>query len=73
MDFFAEIKKYVSFDLVWFAEDIYDYFFELPDDEAYSDSAEDIGYESRYITQNSGSITLFIGVLILKQLVFKVV
>lgn len=69
--FFSHILEYVAFDFVWFAEDIYDATFDLPDDEPYNDAAEQIGYESSYITINSGSITLFIALLVFKQLLFK--
>ena len=35
--FFSKILTYVAFDLIWFAEDIYNETLNLPDDGAYSD------------------------------------
>ena len=52
--------------MIWFAEDLYDSVFDLSKNEPFNELAEKIGYESSYITINSGSITLFILLFILK-------
>ena len=70
ISFFRKVMRYVAFDLLWFIEDIYDEIFVLPDDEPYSQQADDVGYESRYLTINSGSITFFILLFFLQQLIF---
>ena len=73
-DFFKAVFPMISFDLVpgealdW----IYGKLFNL-NSTAYSPEAEWIGYGSRWIAENSGSITVFLFLLFLFQLLMKLV
>lgn len=57
--------------MIWFIEDLYDQIFVIPDDESLSQQAEEVGYESLYLTINSGSLSLYIALFFLKQFFFQ--
>jgi len=56
--FYESVLEFVTFDLIP-TEELYDLIFGV-ENEPFSESAENIGYESRYIVQNSGSVSLYI-------------
>lgn len=56
--FYIAILEFVTFDLIP-TEELYEAIFGL-ENIPYSDSAESIGYESRYIVMNSGSLFIYI-------------
>ena len=70
--FYSGIFEYVTFDLIptdTFYEDV----FRFEPSEPYSEEAESIGYPSRYLIINSGSLTLFIFVIAIQQLVYSLI
>ena len=56
--FFSKVFEFVTFDIIP-TELFYPYIFDFPEG-AYSEEADLIGYYSRYIILNAGSITLFL-------------
>ena len=71
-NFFAKVFEFVTFDIIPWTEDIYAYVFgwtNIP----YSDAVEAVGYPSRFIIENSGSIPIFILAEIVLLLVYSVV
>ena len=69
MLFYGSVFEYVTFDLIP-TDDFYDKVFDFENKEPYSDEAASIGYPSRYLIFNSGSLTIFIFVTILSQALF---
>lgn len=60
--FYAGLFELVTFDLLPM-DDIYGELFEFPRDKPYSAQAEVIGYGSRYLILNLGSISVFVALL----------
>ena len=67
-EFYSSIFEYASFDILPHSL-IYGEVFVF-DDKPYSDQASAIGYDSRYIIPNSGTITIFFFVLLARTLFF---
>ena len=66
ISFYARILVFANFDMLP-AERIYDFFgLEFPGDSPYSNEAEYLGYESNYLMINSGSIPIFMALILLK-------
>ena len=59
MIFYAALFEFVTFDLIP-TDELYQKIFDFENKEPYSDEADNIGYSSRYLIFNSGSLTLFI-------------
>ena len=57
--FFAKILEFVIFDMIP-TEYIYSLIFFFENDSAYTEQAEALGYGSRYLIINTGSVTIFI-------------
>ena len=57
--FFAKILEFVIFDMIP-TEHIYPLIFFFTNDSAYTEEAEALGYGSRYLIINTGSVTIFI-------------
>ena len=57
--FFAKILEFVIFDMIP-TEYIYPLIFFFKNDSAYTEEAEALGYGSRYLIINTGSVTIFI-------------
>jgi hypothetical protein len=70
MIFFGAIIQYVIFDIIP-TDYFYPLIFFFKNDSAYSMQAESLGYVSRYLIINTGSITIFIIANILLQLLLK--
>ena len=68
--FFSKVLEFITFDIIP-TELIYPYIFDFPEG-AYSDQADLIGYGSRYIIINGGSITLFLLAYLLLQIIFAI-
>jgi hypothetical protein len=66
--FYSSVFDFVTFDMIP-TEYIYPLILTLAN-VPYSEAAEKIGYESRYIIWNSGSITIYIFIYILMQLIY---
>ena len=66
-EFYGELKPFIVFDVIP-TDNLYEETFYFEDDEPYSESAEDIGYESRMLVINGGSFTIFVVYMVLKQL-----
>ena len=70
--FYSGIFEYVTFDLVP-TDTFYQDLFRFEPTEPYSEEAESIGYPSQYLIVNSGSLTLFIFVVAILQLVYSLI
>ena len=70
MIFFRAIIQYVIFDIIP-TDYFYPLIFFFQNDSAYSEQAETLGYVSRYLIINTGSITIFIIANILLQIFLK--
>ena len=68
--FFSKVLEFVTFDIIP-TELFYPYIFEFPEG-AYSDEADSIGYYSRYVILNAGSITLFLITYLVLQIIFAI-
>ena len=68
VEFYSKVFDFVTFDSLP-SEKIYPHFLNFVN-VPYSDAAQKIGYESRYIIWNSGSITIFIVLYVFVQLVY---
>ena len=68
--FFSQILEFVTFDIIP-TDDVYSYIFDFGDDSAYSDEADQVGYGSRFILVNIGSIGIFFTLTILQQIFFN--
>lgn len=66
--FYSGLFEYVNYDIIP-TQDIYAEVFGWPN-VAYSEETERIGYESRYIIENSGSIPIYMLLICLSQLLF---
>ena len=64
LTFFSYVFEFVTFDLIP-TDLIYPYIFDFSGDKPYSAQAEAIGYESRYIVWNLGSLFLYIILILL--------
>ena len=69
--FFAGVLSFVTFDLIPY-EKIYEAVFGWSN-EPFSPEAEEIGYESHYFIENSGSIPIYIFCDLVLQLIFALV
>lgn len=69
MLFYSGLFEYVNYDMIP-TEEIYSEVFGWPN-VAYSEEAELIGYESRYIIENSGSIPIYMLLIIVNQALFS--
>ena len=70
--FFETVFTFVTFDIIPWTEEIYNYIFgwiNIP----YSPQMEEVGYPSQRIIENSGSITIFIVLQIVLLLVYSLV
>ena len=67
--FYSSIFEYVVFDFIP-TDNLYESIFDFENKEPYSEQAEDIGYPSRYLIFNSGSITIFIFAYAISQLIY---
>ena len=70
--FYAALFEFLTFDIIP-TDGVYDEVFGFENDEPYSESAANIGYESRLLIINSGSMTIFVLYILLKQLIFGLV
>ena len=68
--FFSKVFEFVTFDIIP-TELFLPYIFDLPEG-AYSDEADSIGYYSRYIVLNAGSITIFLLSNLILQIIFAI-
>ena len=57
--FYAKLFIFIKFDYIP-TDELYETIFSDIINEPYSEMAENLGYESRYIVQNSGSIFIYI-------------
>ena len=63
--FYASIFDWITFDL--FPTDyLYGLILNFVNDSPYSDKADDVGYGSRFLILNSGSISIFIAALLIE-------
>ena len=67
--FYAAIFEYVVFDFIP-TDNFYERIFDFENKEPYSEEADNIGYPSRYLIFNSGSITIFIFAYAISQLLY---
>ena len=68
--FFSKVFEFVTFDIIP-TELIYPHIFDLPEG-AFSEEADSIGYYSRYIILNAGSITIFLCTYIVLQIILAI-
>lgn len=69
--FFSALFEFVTFDIIP-TEDIYAALLAW-DNVPYSESAENIGYASRQIIENTGSVPIFLLIITLEQLIFAII
>ena len=67
--FYAAIFEYVVFDFIP-TDNLYENIFDFENKEPYSEEADNIGYPSRYLIFNSGSVTIFIFAYAASQLLY---
>ena len=70
--FYAGIFEFVTFDIIP-TDRLYDKLFAFENDVPFSDRAKDIGYESRYAIPNSGSMPIFICVMLVVQPLYALI
>ena len=71
LTFFSGVFEYATYDIVP-TEEIYSELFKW-DNEAFSEEAEMIGYESRFLIENAGSIPIYIIFVFLLQLIYGII
>ena len=69
--FFSALFNFVTFDLIP-TEEIYNSVFAW-ENVPYSESAENIGYASRQIIENTGSVPIFLLIILSQQILFAIV
>ena len=69
--FFEKVFTFVTFDIIPWTEEIYNYIFGWINN-PFSIQAEEVGYGSRNLIENSGSITIFIVLQIVLLLVYSI-
>ena len=69
--FFATVFEYVTFDMVP-TDEIFGEIFDF-DSEPYSDQADQVGYGSRFFIENTGSLIIYVVIIVAELIVYGLV
>ena len=70
--FYKHIFEFITFDLIP-TEDLYDAIFEFLNDSPFSNESDAIGYGSRYLVLNSGSVTVMLAMIGITHILYMII